>query len=85
MGILFRLLALPVTGPTNGLMSLFRLIHEEVERERDNPEALQAQLIELQKMLEEGEINETVYEILEEDILDKLEAIYDAREQDDDA
>lgn len=81
MGILFRLLALPVTAPTNGLISIFRLIQEEVEQEQNNPEALQAKLIELQRMLENGDIDETVYEVLEEDILDKLEAIYDAMEQ----
>lgn len=84
MGFLFKLLGSPVTAPTSGLMSIFRIIHEEVERERDNPEALKEQLIELQQLLDAGEISEEEYEDLEEDILDKLDALYEAMYADDD-
>lgn len=82
MGFLFKLLAAPVTAPTNGMMSLFRVIHEEVERERNNPEALRAQLVALQQRLDAGELDEDAYEALEEEILDQLEALEAADEDD---
>jgi len=77
---LFRLLALPVTEPTNGLMAIFRLIRDEVDKEHANPEVLKQQLAQLQRMLDNGEIDEDIYEELEEEILDKLDEIYEMQE-----
>lgn len=81
MGILLKLLALPITGPTNGLMAIFRTIQNEVEREDASIEAIQRRLVELQQMLEAGELDEVTYEVLEEKLLDKLDALYEEQEQ----
>lgn len=80
MGFLFKLLALPITGPTNALMAIFRTIETEVAKENANPDVLKAQLVQLQRMLEDGEIDEDTYEMMEEEILDELEDLYDAME-----
>lgn len=73
LGTLLRLLALPVTAPTNGLLSVFRTIRDEVDQEAANPQTLRQQLAALQTMLEAGEIDEDTYDELEEALLDLLE------------
>lgn len=77
---LLRLVALPVTAPTNGIMQIFKLIRDEVDKDHVNPEALRAQLTELQSLLEAGAIDEETYMDLEDVILDKLDELYDDAE-----
>lgn len=82
IGLLAKLLSLPVTAPTNALMSVLRAIRDEVDKEHQNPDSLRRQLVELQALLEAGEIDEATYDELEEDLLDALERLHLASAED---
>ncbi len=77
MGFLFKLLLLPVTGPTSGFLAVLRKIQEEAEGQYSDPDFLRLQLSQLQGLLEAGEIDEDTYDTYEEIILDRLDAIYE--------
>lgn len=81
--LLLKLLALPVTGPTDGLLAILNTIREEADKERLNPDTLRRQLAALQEMLESGDIDEDTYDALEEEILDYLEYLHDQSQLDD--
>ena len=76
MSFLLKLLALPITAPVDGLMSVFRVIQNEVDDEFSNPDVLRTRLLELNNRLDAGEISEADYETLESDILDRLDTAY---------
>jgi hypothetical protein len=73
MAILLKLLALPVTAPTQGLLAVLRAIHREVDAALYDPDQLRAELAHLQTLVDAGELDEAEYAALEADLLDRLE------------
>lgn len=72
---LLKLLALPVTAPTNGLLSVLNVVRSEVDKELYDPDTLRRELARLQAAVDAGELDETEYETLENELLDRLEAV----------
>lgn len=74
MGLLSRLLLLPVSAPVLGSLWIARQITESVERERNSPAALRAALREAESRLVAGDLSEEDYDALETDLLVRLRA-----------
>lgn len=72
MGLLSRLLTLPIRGPGDGVLWVASKLAEHVDAERNSPAALRAALADAEKQLLAGEIDEDTYETIEDDILDRL-------------
>ncbi|MEL6876486.1 MAG: gas vesicle protein GvpG [Pseudomonadota bacterium] len=75
MGLLSSILTAPVSLPVSGVTSVFKKIHEAVEQEMYNPEAIRAELMALGDMLDRGEIDEDAFEEAEERLLDRLDEV----------
>ena len=75
MGLLTNLLLAPVTLPVRGINSVFREIRDVVDRELNDPDAIRRELLELQRRLDAGLIEETAYDIAEAELLAHLSAI----------
>ncbi len=74
MGLLSRLLLLPVSAPVEGSLWVARQIAECVESERNSPAALRQALREAEARLIAGEITEEEYDLQETDLLERLRA-----------
>jgi hypothetical protein len=72
MGLLSRLLLLPLSAPLEGSLWVARQIAESVESERNSPAALRAALHAAEARLIAGELSEQDYEALETDLLERL-------------
>lgn len=72
MGLVSRLLTLPVTAPVSGSLWVTRKIHEAAERDFNDPAAIRAQLSRLEAQLLAGEISEDAYDDAELDLLLRL-------------
>lgn len=72
MGLLSRLLLLPVSAPLEGSLWVARQIAETVERERNSPAGLRAALRAAEAQLIAGDLSEQDYEALEADLLERL-------------
>ncbi|MEM9500788.1 MAG: gas vesicle protein GvpG [Pseudomonadota bacterium] len=75
MGLLSSILTAPVSLPVAGVTGVFKKIHEAVEQEYYNPEAIRAELMTLGDMLDRGEIDEETFEEAEERLLDRLDEV----------
>ena len=75
MGLLTNLLLAPVALPVRGINSIFREIQDVVDRELNDPNAIRRELLELQRRLDAGLIEETAYDVAEADLLAHLNAI----------
>ena len=75
MGLLTNLLLAPVTLPVRGINSVFREIRDVVDRELNDPDAIRRELLELQRRLDAGLIEETAYDTAEAELLAHLSAI----------
>lgn len=75
MGLLTNLLLAPVTLPVRGINSVFREIRDVVDRELNDPDAIRRELLELQRRLDAGLIEEAAYDIAEAELLAHLSAI----------
>lgn len=75
MGLLTRLLTLPVSLPVSSTLWIARKIAEAAETERNDPAALKRALGALEASLEAGEIGEAEYEAAEAEILGRLGAL----------
>lgn len=73
MGLLSRLLFLPVSAPLSGSLWVAKQIADSVERERNSPAALRQALREAEARLIAGDLSEEDYEILETDLLLRLQ------------
>jgi hypothetical protein len=73
MGLLTRLLALPVAGPLDGAMWVARQIHDAAERELHDPAAIRRSLRALEEELEAGRIDEEAFEEAEAILLARLQ------------
>jgi Gas vesicle protein G len=75
MGLLATLLSAPVSLPAAGIGGIFKKIHEAVEQQMFNPEAVRAELMALGDRLDRGEIDEATFEEAETILLDRLDEI----------
>lgn len=71
MGLVTGLLTLPL-APVRGTMWLAERLLEEAERELDDPQAIEAQLLDAEARFERGEISEEEYELLEDALMRRL-------------
>ena len=79
--ILFKLLALPITGPAAGIRYCIEKVVEYAEHELNDEEPVREQLLELQIELEEGRVTEDEYVEREAVILARLREIRERRKQ----
>lgn len=79
--MLLKLLTLPITGPLDGIMWIGEQILERANAELDDKENLHKQLLALQLAFDIGEISEEDFEIQEEELLLKIQAMEEAAEE----
>jgi hypothetical protein len=72
MGLLRTLLTLPVSGPVNGALWLAGKVHEAALAQMNDPAAVKAALLDLERRLDVGEIDEDAFEEAEAALLDRL-------------
>jgi hypothetical protein len=75
MGLLTGLLFAPVALPVRGLNWVFREVQETVDRELNDPDIIRRELLELQRRLDAGLIDEAAYDQAEAGLLARLDAI----------
>ena len=75
MGLLWDILSAPIMLPTKGLLFVFDKIREQAEHEQWDEDKVHQQLLQLQMMLDVGEISEADFYTAEEELLDRLDAI----------
>lgn len=76
----FNLLLFPITAPLNGIIWLGEQIYERANTEFDDQENLHKQLLALQLAFDLGEIPEEEFEIQEEELLLKIQALEEAEQ-----
>jgi hypothetical protein len=79
MGLLLKLLTLPVTGPIDSVIWLADKMAEQAENELYNESAVRAKLMELELRYEMGEIGEDEFNQAEEELLALLKTIRERR------
>ena len=79
--MLFKLLTAPVTLPVSGVRFILDQIAQMAERELLDEDRIREDLLLLQLRLEEGEITEAEYAYQEADIMERLRAARQYREQ----
>jgi hypothetical protein len=75
-----NLLFLPVTGPIGGLIWIGEKIQERADIEYDEAENLHKLLLSLQLSYDMGNISEEEFEIQEEELLLKIQALEEEEE-----
>ncbi|MFN5064969.1 MAG: gas vesicle protein GvpG [Aphanizomenon sp.] len=73
--MLTKLLLLPIMGPLSGVVWIAEKIQERTNTEFDAQENLHKQLLSLQLSFDIGEIGEEEFEVQEEEILLKIQAL----------
>jgi hypothetical protein len=81
MGLLLDILAAPVMLPAKGLLFIFDKIREQADNELLDEGKIRQQLLELQMLLDVGEITEEEFYQGEEELLDRLDAIIAYKEE----
>lgn len=72
MGLLLKLLTLPISGPIEGVVWIAKKVAEQADRELYDAEKVHGQLMELELNYDLGEINEEEYLATEEILLERL-------------
>jgi hypothetical protein len=72
MGILLKLLTLPITGPIDGVLWIAETLAERAEDELYSPDKIRAQLTELELRFDLGELSEDDYLAAEDELLARL-------------
>ena len=67
--------------PAKGLMAAFKKIHELAEAELNDDSKLKEELLRYQTMFELDQINEEEYKAREDEIITRLNAIYERKKQ----
>jgi hypothetical protein len=75
MGILTKLLTLPLTGPIDGTMWIAEKLLERAEDEMYDEGKVRAKLMEMEMLLDLGDISEDEYMAAEDELLDRLKDI----------
>ncbi|MFF1562595.1 gas vesicle protein GvpG [Streptomyces sp. NPDC058293] len=73
MGLLGEVLLLPL-APVRGSLWVMEQVLTEAERQYYDPAAVRAALARLEERLEAGEIDDTTFDRMEDELLDRLEA-----------
>ncbi|WP_298916687.1 gas vesicle protein GvpG [uncultured Nostoc sp.] len=73
--MLLELLTFPVSGPLGGIIWIAEQLLELKNAELDDTENLQKQLLTLQLAFDLGEISEEEFEVQEEELLLKIQAL----------
>ena len=76
-----KLLTFPISGPIGGILWMAEQILERADTEIDDAENLQKQLLALQLAFDLGDISEEEYEIQEEELLEKIQALEEEAEE----
>jgi hypothetical protein len=71
MGLLTGLLTLPL-APVRGTIWIAERLLEEAERELNDPEAIEQQLLDAEESYERGEISADEFERIEDELLRRL-------------
>ncbi len=79
--MLFKLLAAPITAPIGGFTFILKTIQDMAERELYDVDRIREDLLLLQLQLDEGEITEEEYLEREPEIMARLRAAREFREQ----
>ena len=74
IGLLGRVIALPVSGPVRGAIWTAKQIAKSVDQERNSPAAIKAALRDAEARLLAGALTEDEYDRIEDDLLARLEA-----------
>lgn len=72
MGLLGKLLTLPLRGPLDATVWLAEKVYETAESSWNDPNALKAALAEAERKLLAGEMSEEEYDAIETDLLERL-------------
>lgn len=75
MGFFLDLLTLPVTGPINGTIWIAEKLLEQAENEMYDEGKVRAKLMEMEMLLDLGDISEETYMAAEEELLERLREI----------
>lgn len=75
MGLLWDILSAPIVLPAKGLLFVFDKIREQAETELWDEGKVHQQLLQLQMMLDVGDISEADFYAAEEELLDRMDAI----------
>jgi hypothetical protein len=75
MGLLLKLLALPVTGPAEALVWVAEKLSEQADKELYDEDKVRSQLMELEFRYDLGEVNEEEYMQSEQELLDRLKVV----------
>lgn len=78
MGILCRILTLPVRGPIEGVLWVARRIEQEANAEQWDQDKITGALSELELKLDLGEIGVDEYEVRETSLLQRLKELQEA-------
>jgi hypothetical protein len=79
MGILLRVLTLPVTGPFEGALWVAQQIADAAEQELYDEKRIRAALLDLELRHDLGEINTAAFEAAEEELLERLQIARERR------
>lgn len=79
--MLLKLLTAPITAPVAGFRFILDQLRDMAERELDSEANIRDELLLLQLQLDEGEISEEVYEAREAEIIARLHAARERRQQ----
>jgi hypothetical protein len=71
MGLLTGLLTLPL-APVRGTVWVAERLLEEAERQLNDPEAIEQQIVEAEEAHERGELSDEEFEQIEEELLERL-------------
>ncbi|PJH75484.1 MAG: gas vesicle protein GvpG [Anaerolineae bacterium CG_4_9_14_0_8_um_filter_58_9] len=72
MGLLLKLLTLPVSGPIEGVVWIAKKVAEQADKELYDAEKVQGQLMELELRYDLEEISEEEYLATEQVLLERL-------------
>jgi hypothetical protein len=75
MGILTKMLTLPLTGPLDATMWIAEKLLERAEDEMYDEGKVRAKLMELEMLLDLGDISEETYMAAEDELLERLRDI----------
>jgi hypothetical protein len=81
MSLLAKLLLLPITGPIAGIGWSLRQVQHVVEQELVDDSGIKAELMELQVLLELGEIDDAEYLRREARLMERLREVREWRER----
>lgn len=79
--MLLELLTFPLSAPLGGIIWLGEQLLERANAELDDAQNLQKQLLALQLAFDIGELSEEEFEIQEEELLLKIQALEEAAEE----